>query len=88
MSPQEPLMVASCPSYKDIDSALLRTCRAIYEETFPILYGNNHFLFDDPSKIRTFAFGRLHFTSGQHFSSDPFGIRLKQNLRLPFVTKI
>lgn len=87
MSPQEPLMVASCPSNNNIDPALLRTCSAIYEETFPILYGVNYFAFYAPSEITTFAFGKLHFPSGRHCSSHLSGHSLKQNVHLAVNTK-
>ena len=45
-------------SYHDpipnISAALLRTCRAIYEEALPILYGRNVFEFSDPDAIDEF----------------------------------
>lgn len=79
-SPQEPLMVASCRSNEGIDTDLLRTCSAIYEETFPILYSTNWFVFCAPSEITAFAFGKLHFPLGRHFSSHLSGHSLKQNV--------
>ena len=39
----------------DLDSRLMRTCRAVYEETLPILYGNNIFEFHSPTAISLFA---------------------------------
>ena len=83
MRPQEPLMVANFPPVKDIDAALLRTCRAIYEETFPILYGNNHFSFYCTRAITEFAFGRLYFPLGRHLLDSPLGRGLKCNVRIP-----
>ena len=59
MKTRQHLMVATCPPVGDIDAAILRTSRAIYEETFPILYGNNCFIFSAPIQISTFAFGEL-----------------------------
>jgi len=37
-----------------LDAAILRTCRSIYEEALPILYGRNTFLFQHPDQIRAF----------------------------------
>ena len=37
-----------------IDAAILRTCRAIYSEALPILYGSNTFEFSSPNAIRSF----------------------------------
>ena len=70
------------PPIKDINAALLRTCRAIYEETFPILYGNNRFVFHRPSQITEFAFGTLCFPLGRHFLDSPFGNAFKCNVRI------
>lgn len=87
MSPQEPLMVAACPPNKDIDAALLRTCSAIYEEAFPILYRENDFVFFAPSEITVFAFGKLHFPSRRHCSSHLPRPSLKPNVHLAVNTK-
>ena len=84
---QEPLVVANFPPAKDIDAALLRTCRAIYEEPFPILYGNNCFVFYHTSQIIEFAFGKLYFPFGRHLLDSPLGHALKCNVRIP-ATKI
>ena len=79
MMPQQPLMVATCPQVDDIDAAILRTSRAIYKETFPILYGNNRFVFSAPTQISTFAFGELcrlpgvrDATSGHEYSFESY----------------
>ncbi|KAM0804047.1 hypothetical protein BDR22DRAFT_818221 [Usnea florida] len=80
MMTRQHLMVATCPSVRDIDAAILRTSRAIYEETFPILYGNNRFVFSAPTQISTFAFGELcrlsavrYGTSERGYSFDSYG---------------
>ena len=82
MRPREPLIVTDFPPIKDIDAALLRTCRAIYEETFPILYGNNRFVFFRTSEIPKFAFGKLYFPLGRHFLDSPFGHAVNCNVRI------
>ena len=38
----------------DVDAVFMRTCRSVYDETMPILYGNNVFLFENPDNIRYF----------------------------------
>ena len=38
----------------EIDSAILRTCRLIYSEALPILYGQNTFEFSSANAIRSF----------------------------------
>ena len=82
MRPREPLIVTHFPPIKDIDAALLRTCRAIYGETFPILYGNNRFVFFRASQIPKFAFGKLYFPLRRHILDSPFGHALKCNVRI------
>ena len=37
-----------------IDAAILRTCRLIYSETLPVLYGQNTFDFSSANAIRSF----------------------------------
>ena len=39
----------------DLDSRLMMTCRAVYDETLPILYGNNTFEFHSPTAMSLFA---------------------------------
>ena len=85
MRPREPLRAASFPPIKDIDAVLLRTCRAIYEETFPILYGNNRSVFYRASQIIKFAFGKLYFPLRRHILDTPFEHALKCNVRIPAV---
>lgn len=41
----------------DIDSNLMRTCRLIYEETSPVLYGRNIFEFRSSESMKIFAHG-------------------------------
>ena len=38
----------------DIDSSILRTCRRVYEEGLPILYGDNVFWFSQAIGVKTF----------------------------------
>ena len=38
----------------DIDATITRTCRAVYDETMPVLYGQNVFLFEKPDDIKDF----------------------------------
>ena len=38
----------------EIDPTILRTCRAIYDEALPILYGENTFYFSRPEKMAAF----------------------------------
>ena len=51
----------------DIDAALLRTCRMIYSEALPMLYGLNTFQFSSGSSLR-------HFQN-QGLSGYPQGMR-------------
>ena len=83
MRPREPLRVTNCPPIEDIDAVLLRTCRAIYEETLPILYANNRFVFYHTNQITEFAFGNLCFPLGRHLLDSLFGHTLKCNVRIP-----
>ena len=44
----------------DIDAVLIRTCRQIYNETMPILYGENIFIFERADEVSAFRdHGRL-----------------------------
>jgi len=47
----------------NIDSRVMQTCRLIYEETLPILYGGNIFEFSSPNSISHFADARLSKSS-------------------------
>ena len=53
------IMVNSLHPVKDIDSAILRVCRTIYDEALPVLYGKNTFEFCKPRKLRDFSHGIL-----------------------------
>ncbi|KAL8871609.1 MAG: hypothetical protein Q9174_002599 [Haloplaca sp. 1 TL-2023] len=53
------IMVSSLHPVKDIDSAILRACRTIYDEALPVLYGKNTFEFCKPRKLRDFSHGIL-----------------------------
>lgn len=50
-----PIMAEECKYLEAIDAALLRTCRAVYQEAVHILYGRNRFEFRNPRDIKTFA---------------------------------
>ena len=50
-------MVDAHPPSHDIDSAILRTCRLIYQEALPILYGSNLFEFRTVDQIQSFQYG-------------------------------
>ena len=51
------------PSHtSNIDSALMRTCRKMYQETLPVLYGENKFVFRRPEDLEAFREGNLDTT--------------------------
>ena len=51
------------PSHtSDIDSAVMRTCRKMYQETLPVLYGENKFVFRRPEDLEAFRTGSLDTT--------------------------
>ena len=50
-----------------IDSTLLRTCRKIYDEALPILYGENKFGFCDVNSIKVFRTGDLALMPRKYF---------------------
>ena len=43
----------------DLDARVLRTCRQMYDEGLPMLYGENHFVFGDIEDVTLFAMHRL-----------------------------
>lgn len=47
-------MAGSYAAISDIDSTILRSCRAIYTEALPVLYGENVFCFSAPNDIACF----------------------------------
>ncbi|KAI4203671.1 MAG: hypothetical protein LQ350_001672 [Teloschistes chrysophthalmus] len=53
------IMLDSLKPVRDIDSAVLRVCRSIYNEALPILYGKNTFEFSKPRKLRDFSHAGL-----------------------------
>ncbi|KAL8778921.1 MAG: hypothetical protein Q9203_001604 [Teloschistes exilis] len=53
------IMLDSLKPVRDIDSAILRVCRSIYNEALPILYGRNTFEFCKPRKLRDFSHAGL-----------------------------
>ncbi len=50
-----PIMANQSKYVEAIDAALLRTCRAVYEEAVHILYSMNGFYFSTPKDIEVFA---------------------------------
>jgi hypothetical protein len=44
----------------DVESTILQTCRAIYDEALPILYGFNLFCFSGPRDMATFSSAGLN----------------------------
>lgn len=56
---QSPLL-NDCIRIHDIDAIFLRTCRKIYNETMPVLYGENTFIFERADEVTAFRdHGRL-----------------------------
>lgn len=55
IGPQKSVLVNHCPTIQDIDSAILRTCHLVYQESLPILYKGNKFAFDKLKAIKDFA---------------------------------
>ena len=67
---KETAMLDQYTPIPDIDAAILRTCRRIYSEALPILYGMNVFQFDCAHNIRGFQSRSLtSFPMGMHLSS-------------------
>lgn len=57
----------------DIDSCLMRTCRLIYKETSPVLYGNNTFEFNSSHSMKIFAHG-AHQGSNLYIPPGKFSV--------------
>ena len=55
-------MESRCQPIQGLEPAILRTCRSIYLQALPILYGNNTFSFDSRESLNEFTHGGL---SGQ-----------------------
>ena len=51
----EQVMESQCPRNKGLEPAILRTCRSIYLQALPILYGHNAFRFDSGESLTEFA---------------------------------
>ena len=71
-----PIMANQGTHVEAIDPALLRTCRAMYQEAIHILYGVNHFYFKTPKDIEVFA----HLGLG----NTPFGFYRTANEPAPY----
>ncbi|MCJ1451424.1 hypothetical protein MMC28_001761 [Mycoblastus sanguinarius] len=71
----------------DIDAAVVRTCRMIYEETTPILYGRNKFEFHGPDVIAAFQSDGMsqRHPLGFGLKRAPYGrLTLLRNVYLKF----
>lgn len=66
LDPHPTLMVTEAPHVEEINTAILRTCRKIYQEAIHILYGTNRFCFRRPKSIEKFGHRGL--------GNTPFGI--------------
>ena len=51
----EQVMESQCSRIKGLEPAILRTCRSIYLQALPILYGHNAFRFDSGDSLTEFA---------------------------------
>lgn len=55
----------------DISATLLRTCRKVYNEALPILYGRNVFIFSRPKAIDNFRDSGIDgWTRGRHINAN------------------
>lgn len=67
---KETALLDSYKAIPEIDSAILRTCRLIYSEALPILYGQNTFEFSSANAIRSFQSKSLiSYPLGGHLES-------------------
>ena len=55
-------MAAHSRQIEGIDSAILRTCRSIYKEALPLLYGKNQFYFFGLKDVESFAHDQIPHT--------------------------
>lgn len=60
----------------NIDAAILRTCRLVYFEALPVLYGQNVFRFDCAKNIRAFQ--------SKNLTSFPIGMKLSYGMSLRY----
>ena len=73
LDPHPPLMFAESSHIEEINAAILRTCRTIYQEAIHILYGTNRFHFRKSKDIENFAFrGLRNIPFGIYFSQHPY----------------
>ena len=87
--PERALLLAETPKEGEINVAILRTCRAIYEETLPILYNSNWIQFSSESQISHFRSCRLPPSDLTTLSSPPiFGFKSDDYGRLTFLRKV
>lgn len=49
-----------------IDSSILRTCRRVYQEGLPILYGDNVFMFSQAIGVKTFRAEQISKNQGEY----------------------
>ena len=62
----------------DIDAAIVRTCRRVYDETMPILYGNNRFVFKKAEDVSSFERKILKtFPLREGLPASIFGVNLR-----------
>lgn len=61
----EQKMLGTYSPVADIDSTILRTCRAMYDEALPILYGCNVFCFSGPRDMATVSSAGLDEKHGK-----------------------
>lgn len=75
VSTREAIMEHECPRI-GIHCGILYTCRELYNEALPTLYGKNGFLFYDPAHLKTFAHSGLptrSLTSRFGFEDTKYG---------------
>lgn len=48
------VIAKNCHSIPGLDATILQTCRSVYDEALPILYGCNFFSFRNPDHIKKF----------------------------------
>lgn len=73
LDPHPPFMLAESSHIEEINAAILRTCRTIYQEAIHILYGTNRFYFRKSKDIEKFAFrGLSNISFGIYCSQHPY----------------
>ncbi|KAL8834372.1 MAG: hypothetical protein Q9170_003782 [Blastenia crenularia] len=76
------------PDHPDLDAAIIRTCRQVYEEALPILYVKNRFVFDNPECIEAFHFGRLATVRTEKTTRPIFGLQAQPHGRLTLIKQL